>query len=611
MANTIRIKRRSSSGSNGAPSSLKNGELAYNESDNTLYYGYGDDGSGNATSIPAIAGEGFIDGNYVTLDTTQDINGSKTWLTGNTVTFNSGSTVNIAGTFQLDGTEVTSTATELNLLDGITGVGISQNNIFKADTGIADNDFLRVNGTVIEGRSAAEVKADLDLEIGTDVQAQDELLQDIADISGTATVANQFIVSTGVGTFQLESGATVRTSIGLGTANSPTFTGLTLSGDLNIDGGDITSDSSTFNFLTDNASVESLNIGDSGGNLATTFPGLVDIDSGLNVGASDEFSVDASGNISTSGTLAASFAAATTDTDAFLVSDSGTVKTRTGAQVLSDIGAQASNALLTDISGLTIADGTFLVGNASGDIVAESGATARASLGVDPSGTDNSTDVTLTGIYDYITISGQVITRGQIDLTTDVTGALPAANVGSLPASKITSGTFANARISSGNVTQHQNSITSVGTLDDLQVTGDVTVSTGDVVITAGNLVGPSTFYIDPAPNDSPHNNSPDSPAPTGKVVIRGDLQVDGTTTTINSTEISINDKNMVLADDQTDLAGVDNAGLYLGDDGAGAGEVNFVYDNSNTRMELTGTSNIGLYVSGGLQDTVIDGGTF
>ena len=611
MANTIRIKRRSSSGSNGAPSSLKNGELAYNESDNTLYYGYGDDGSGNATSIPAIAGEGFIDGNYVTLDTTQNINGSKTWLTGNTVTFNSGSTVNIAGTFQLDGTEVTSTATELNLLDGITGVGISQNNIFKADTGIADNDFLRVNGTVIEGRSAAEVKADLDLQIGTDVQAQDELLQDIADISGTATVANQFIVSTGVGTFQLESGATVRTSIGLGTANSPTFTGLTLSGDLNIDGGDITSDSSTFNFLTDNASVESLNIGDSGGNLATTFPGLVDIDSGLNVGASDEFSVDASGNISTSGTLAASFAAATTDTDAFLVSDSGTVKTRTGAQVLSDIGAQASNALLTDISGLTIADGTFLVGNASGDIVAESGATARASLGVDPSGTDNSTDVTLTGIYDYITISGQVITRGQIDLTTDVTGALPAANVGSLPASKITSGTFANARISSGSVTQHQNDISSVGTLDDLQVTGDVTVSTGDVVITAGNLVGPSTFYIDPAPNDSPHNNSPDSPAPTGKVVIRGDLQVDGTTTTINSTEISINDKNMVLADDQTDLAGVDDAGLYLGDDGAGAGEVNFVYDNSNTRMELTGTSNIGLYVSGGLQDTVIDGGTF
>jgi len=36
--------------------------------------------------------------------------------------------------------------------------------------------------------------------------------------------------------------------------------------------------------------------------------------------------------------------------------------------------------------------------------------------------------VTLAGSYDYITLSGQVITRNQIDLTTDVTGLLPLAN---------------------------------------------------------------------------------------------------------------------------------------------------------------------------------------
>ena len=48
----------------------------------------------------------------------------------------------------------------------------------------------------------------------------------------------------------------------------------------------------------------------------------------------------------------------------------------------------------------------------------------RAQLsGVDAAGTDNSTDVTLGGSYDYITISGQTITRNQIDLTTDVTGS--------------------------------------------------------------------------------------------------------------------------------------------------------------------------------------------
>lgn len=41
----------------------------------------------------------------------------------------------------------------------------------------------------------------------------------------------------------------------------------------------------------------------------------------------------------------------------------------------------------------------------------------------------NTGDVTLAGTPDYITISGQVITRGQIDLTADVTGDLPLSNI--------------------------------------------------------------------------------------------------------------------------------------------------------------------------------------
>ena len=49
---------------------------------------------------------------------------------------------------------------------------------------------------------------------------------------------------------------------------------------------------------------------------------------------------------------------------------------------------------------------------------------------VDPAGTDNSTDVTLTGTPNYITIAGQVITVGQIDLATDVTGELPETDGG-------------------------------------------------------------------------------------------------------------------------------------------------------------------------------------
>ena len=42
----------------------------------------------------------------------------------------------------------------------------------------------------------------------------------------------------------------------------------------------------------------------------------------------------------------------------------------------------------------------------------------------------NTGDVTLSGTPDYITISNQVITRNQIDLTADVTGTLPVGNGG-------------------------------------------------------------------------------------------------------------------------------------------------------------------------------------
>ena len=60
MANTVRIKRRASGGAAGAPSSLANAELAFNEQDNVLYYGTGTGGAGGtATSVIAIGGPGW------------------------------------------------------------------------------------------------------------------------------------------------------------------------------------------------------------------------------------------------------------------------------------------------------------------------------------------------------------------------------------------------------------------------------------------------------------------------------------------------------------------------------------------------------------------------
>ena len=63
------------------------------------------------------------------------------------------------------------------------------------------------------------------------------------------------------------------------------------------------------------------------------------------------------------------------------------------------------------------------------------------------------------------------------------------------------------------------------------------TISAGNIT-TSGYLAGPATFTIDPA---AVGDN-------TGTVVIAGNLQVDGTTTTINSTTLTVDDKNITLA---------------------------------------------------------------
>lgn len=86
---------------------------------------------------------------------------------------------------------------------------------------------------------------------------------------------------------------------------------------------------------------------------------------------------------------------------------------------------------------------------------------------------------------------------------------------------------------------------------------GDVLLSSsgGDANLTlSGELRGPATFVIDPA---AVGDN-------TGTVQIKGNLQVDGTQTTINSTTLTVDDKNIVLADGATTDAAADGGGITL-----------------------------------------------
>ena len=114
-------------------------------------------------------------------------------------------------------------------------------------------------------------------------------------------------------------------------------------------------------------------------------------------------------------------------------------------------------------------------------------------------------------------------------------------------------------------------------------------------ITTTGYIAGPATFTIDPA---AVGDN-------TGTVVIAGNLQVDGTTTTINSTTMTVDDLNITLASGAANAAAANGAGLTV--DGASA---TITYDGTNDEWDFNKDINItGTVVADGL---TVDGiGTF
>ena len=144
MANTVRIKRRAS-GAAGAPASLANAELAFNEVDDVLYYGEGTGGvGGTATTILAIGGTGA----FVDLTGTQTISGAKTFSTavtlsggvsGNT-TFNNN--VTVTGDLTVNGTTTTVNSTTVTVDDK----NIELGSVASPDDTTADGGGITLKG---------------------------------------------------------------------------------------------------------------------------------------------------------------------------------------------------------------------------------------------------------------------------------------------------------------------------------------------------------------------------------------------------------------------------------------------------------------------------------
>ena len=130
------------------------------------------------------------------------------------------------------------------------------------------------------------------------------------------------------------------------------------------------------------------------------------------------FSIDDSGNLTLTGTVDGVDVASlgTSSHAALTVSGTPDYVTLVGQDLV-----RAQIDLATDITGA--------VPVLNGGTGATTAGDARTNLGVDAAGTDNSTDVTLAGTPDYITLVGQVLTRNLVDLGTDITGTTIATSI--------------------------------------------------------------------------------------------------------------------------------------------------------------------------------------
>jgi len=182
-------------------------------------------------------------------------------------------------------------------------------------------------------------------------------------------------------------------------------------------------------------------------------------------------------------------------------------------------------------------------------ITTDTGALTIASHGVTMSGGEGM-DVTHSGTT--ITVAGENATTSNKGVASFATADFGVSS----GAVTIKSGGVSNTQLANASVTIGTDAI-ALGT-SRTDINGLTSLDVDNITLDGNTISSTGALYLDPTPvGDS------------GDVYIYGNLHVEGTTTTVNSTTVSFNDLNIVLADSAATAGEANGAGITV--NGAGA----------------------------------------
>ena len=214
MSNTIRIKRRANGGGSGAPTTLANAELAFNEQTNVLYYGTGTGGSGgSATTIIPIGGTGA----FVDTSSTQTVGGVKTFSStiSGSIDGNAGTATKLATSRTLS---VSSDATGSASFDGSANADIAMT-LATVNSNVGAFTKITVNGKGLATAASQASLSDLSSPTGS-FSMGSQKLTNLADPVSDQDAATKIYVD------NIAQGLDVKASVVAGTTGDITLSGL-------------------------------------------------------------------------------------------------------------------------------------------------------------------------------------------------------------------------------------------------------------------------------------------------------------------------------------------------------------------------------------------------